>query len=162
MEQPYYQPSGGSDAPIVWYASLPEHVKRLYEYKGTFSAQPALMVILAEVVCEAFTIWALEEMFKKKNLEDLGKVLLDQNKKRYQDICDKRVRPIYTAFSGDQITESSFWAKLMQHNNRRNALSHPDHSASTLAAIPSPAEAEESFKAVEDYIQHVNQILNSI
>ena len=162
MDPRYYQASGGSEAPIAWYASLPDHVKRLYDYRGLFSAQPALMVVLAEVVCEAFTIWALEELFKKKNLEALWKTLYGQNKRRYQDICDPRVHSIYTALSGDQITQRvPLWEKLMQHNNRRNALVHPGPSAST-AAIPSQPEAEESIKAVEDYIQHVYQILNSI
>jgi len=45
----------GSPAPVLWYESLPEHVKRLYKLRETFSQQPLAMVILAEVVCEAFT-----------------------------------------------------------------------------------------------------------
>ena len=53
----------GTPAPIIWYMSLPDHVKRLYDYKSTVAQQPALMVIHAEVVCEAFTVWALEELF---------------------------------------------------------------------------------------------------
>jgi hypothetical protein len=61
----------GSPAPILWYAFLPDHVRRLYDYKSIFSHQPPLMVILAEVVCEAFTVWALEELFKNKKEADL-------------------------------------------------------------------------------------------
>src|SRR6266576_2318398 len=96
---PYYQTQPlGSPAPILWYASLPEHVKRLYDHKATFSQQPIAMVVLAEVVCEAFTIWVLEELFKKKHVEDLWAVLSDKNKnRRYQDICNKDAHKIYTA-----------------------------------------------------------------
>ena len=166
MKQPYYQMSDGMGmpAPIFWYASLPQHVKRLYDYKGTFSQQPALMVILAEVVCEAFTVWALEELFKKKKVEDLWGVLSAGKSKmrRLQDIYNDDVNKMYTALSGDPITQASFWQKLQEHNTRRNALVHPDVNAPTHATIPSPEEAAESFKAVEDYIQHVHGILKSI
>jgi hypothetical protein len=110
MEQshyPHYQTQPlGSPAPIIWYASLPDHVKRLYNHKAAFSQQPITMVVLAEVVCEAFTVWALGELFKKKNVEGLWKVLSDEKGKirRLQDICDGDVNEIYTALSGDPIT----------------------------------------------------------
>src|SRR2546425_6529995 len=116
---PYYQTQPlGSPAPILWYASLPDHVKRLYDHKATFSQQPALMVVLAEVVCEAFTVWALEELFEKKKVKDLWEVLSAGNKtRRFQDICNEDVNKIYTALSGDQITQAPFWERLMQHNS---------------------------------------------
>ncbi len=159
----YYQTSGGSPPSTLWYASLPDHVKRLYDHKATFSQQPELMVILAEVVCEAFTVWALEELFKKKNVEDLWRKLSDGKKiRRFQDICNKRVNEIYTALSGNRITDAAFWQKLQQHNERRNALVHPVHNGLATVARPSVQEAEESFKAVEDYIQHVHGVLGSI
>ena len=153
----------GTPAPLLWYASLPEHVRRLYEYKSIFSNQPPLMVILAEVVCEAFTVWALEELFKRKKEAGLWAALLDGKKKRrFQDICDDYTNGIYLALSGDQITQASFWELLKKHNNRRNALVHPDHSGSTAHPIPSSEDADESIKAVEAYIQHVHGILKSI
>ena len=34
----------GSLAPIIWYASFPDHVKRLYDHKAAFSQQPIAMV----------------------------------------------------------------------------------------------------------------------
>jgi hypothetical protein len=150
-------------APMLWYASLPDHVKRLYDFKSTFSQQPALMVVLAEVVCEAFTVWALEELFKKKRVEDLWEVLSAGGKiRRLQDICNEDANKIYTALSGDRITQAPFWEGLKKHNSRRNALVHPGHTAPTGTAIPSAQEADESFKAIEDYIQHVHEILKSI
>jgi hypothetical protein len=168
MEQshyPHYQTQPlGSPAPIIWYASLPDHVKRLYNHKAAFSQQPITMVVLAEVVCEAFTVWALGELFKKKNVEGLWKVLSDEKGKirRLQDICDGDVNEIYTALSGDPITQAPFWEKLKKHSKRRNALVHPDHTGPTEHPIPSPQDSDESFKAVEDYIQHVHGILESI
>src|SRR5260370_41721234 len=101
------------------------------------------MVIFAEVVCEAFTIWALEEVFKKKNVGDLWGVLSEQKNKmrRLQDICNSEVNKMYTALSGDPITQASFWPKLQEHNKRRNALVHPDVNAPTPATIPSQEEA---------------------
>ena len=164
-QDPRYQAQPlGTPAPILWYASLLEHVKRLYDHKATFSQQPIAMVVLAEVVCEAFTIWALGELFKKKKVEDLWKVLSDEKRKirRLQDICDDDVNEIYTALSGDPITQSPFWEKLKKHSKRRNVLVHPDHTAPTAHPIPSSQEAEESFKAVEEYIQHVHDVLRSI
>ena len=163
MEQPYYQTSGGSDAPTLWYASLPHHVRRLYDYRGIFAQEPALMVIFAEVVCEAFTGWALEELFKKKAMEQLWKTLSDGKKiRRFQDICHEDTHKMYTALSGDQITQSNFWEKLQRHNKRRNNLVHPVDTLATSMGVPSQGEAEESFQAVEAYIQHVSQILGSI
>jgi len=161
----YYQTQPlGSPAPIIWYASLPDHVKRLYDHKANFSQQPIAMVILAEVVCEAFTAWALGELFKKKNVEDLWKVLSDEKRKirRLQDICHDDVNEIYTALSGDPITQAPFWDQLKKHSNRRNVLVHPDHTGPTAHPIPSLQDSDESFKAVEDYIQHVHEILTSI
>ena len=72
---PPYQASHGSMAPMLWYESLPDHVRRLYDYKSTFSQQPPLMVVLAEVVCEASTVWALEELFKSKRETNLWEAL---------------------------------------------------------------------------------------
>lgn len=164
-QHPAYQASGGSMAPIMWYESLPEHVKRLYVHKSTFSQQPALMVILAEVVCEAFTIWTLEELFKKKKMEDLWKAMSYNKSKlrRLQDICNNEdVQKIYMAVSGDHITQTPFWEKLKAHSERRNNLVHPNHTEPTTHPIPSPEEANESFKAVEDYIQHVHSVLDNI
>ncbi len=163
MEQSYYQTSGGSDAPILWYASLPPHVRRLYDYRGTFTQEPALMVVFAEVVCEAFTGWALGELFNKKGVKQLWEELSAGKKiRRFEDICNKNTRRIYTALSGDQITQANFWEKLQKHNKRRNDLVHPANTMSSSASIPSREEADESFKAVEDYIQHVVQVLGSI
>lgn len=162
---PHYQTQpSGSPAPIIWYASLPDHVKRLYDHKAAFSQQPIAMVVLAEVVCEAFTVWALGELFKKKNVKDLWKVLSDEKRKirRLQDICDDDINEIYTALSGDPITQAPFWEKLKKHSKRRNALVHPNHIGPTAHLIPSPQDSDESFKAVEDYIQHVHGILGSI
>jgi len=143
-QDPRYQTQPlGSPAPILWYASLPEHVKRLYDHKATFSQQPIAMVVLAEVVCEAFTIWALGELFKKNKVEDLWKVLSAGNKiRRFQNICNKDVHEIYTALSRDEITTATFWVKLMEHSSRRNALVHPDHTSPTAAAIPPPSPGE--------------------
>ena len=121
------------------------------------------MVILAEVVCEPFTASALKELFKKKHVEDLWEVLSAGSKiRRYQDICNDDVNRMYTALSGDQITQVSFWEKLKRHNSRRNALAHPDHSPSATHSIPTPEEAKESFEAVEAYIQRGQGILSSI
>jgi hypothetical protein len=99
MAQSHYPPhqqSGGSMAPIIWYSSLPDHVKRLYDLKTTFSQQPIAMVVLAEVVCEAFTVWALGELFKKEKI------------RRLQDICAGDVNELYAALSGDPITKAPF------------------------------------------------------
>jgi hypothetical protein len=85
-----------------------------------------------------------------------------KKKRRFQDICDDYTNGIYSALSGDQITQASFWELLKKHNNRRNALVHPDHIGSTAHPIPSPEDADESIKAVEAYIQHVHGILKSI
>ena len=82
----YYQTQPlGSPAPIIWYASLPDHVKRLYDHKANFSQQPIAMVILAEVVCEAFTVWALENCLKRKTWKIYGKCC--RMKKEKYDAC---------------------------------------------------------------------------
>lgn len=163
MSHQYYHQSHGSIAPLLWYESLPQHVKRLYDFKSSFSQQPGLIVILAEVVCEAFTVWALEELFKSKQQGDLWEALAaGKKKRRFQDICDDRVNRIYTAVSGDQITQAPFWEQLRNHNIRRNALVHPDHSEPASHPIPSHEDAAASFIAVENYIQHVHNILNAI
>ena len=122
------------------------------------------MVVLAEVVCEAFTVWALQELFKKKTLGELWNVMSDEKRKlrRLQDICQADVHKIYTALSGDPITQAPFWDQLNKHGNRRNNLVHPDHTQPIAHAIPTLQDSIESFKAVEDYIQHVHRILNSM
>jgi hypothetical protein len=161
----YYQSqNSGTPAPLLWYASLPDHVKRLYDHKSTFSQQPLAMVVLAEVVCEAFTVWAMQELFKKKNLAELWNVISDEKPKlrRLQDICQADSNKIYTALSGDRITQAPFWDQLKRHGIRRNNLVHPDHTHPTAHAIPTLQDSVESFKAVEDYIQHVHGVLTSM
>lgn len=167
MQSDYlFYDTSASMGPINWYASLPDHVKRLYDHKSTLSQQPIAMVVLAEVVCEAFTIWALKELFKNKKLEDLWQALSDNENKnklrRLQDICNKDTHEIYKALSGDAITQAPFWNRLKKHSKRRNDLVHPDHAGPAAHPLPSVEDAEESFKAVEEYIQHVDRFLKSI
>src|SRR5437588_3717364 len=114
-QDPRYQTQPlGSPAPILWYESLPVHVKQLYDLRGKFSKEPVAMVIFAEAVCEAFTVWTLEELFKKKKVEDLWEALSASKIRRFQDICNDGVNEIYTALSGDRIKQAPFWEKLMQ------------------------------------------------
>jgi len=155
--------SGGSNAPILWYASLPYHVRRLYDCKSSISQDPTLMVVSAEVVCEAFTVWALGEMFKKKGLTQRWKKVSHGTQwRRFQDISNPNTNLLYTALTGDRIEQASFWSNLQEHIKRRNKLVHPDDPLATSTPPPSREEAEKSFKAVGDYIQHVTTILDSM
>jgi len=143
---PQYMTTGGSDAPCKWYASLPDHVRRLYEYRGDYSNQPLAIVVLAEVVCEAFTVWALKTLFKNRN-ENWEK-FTGAYGRQIPNIFNKKIQLTYKLLSGDEIEKTSFWPALAKHNKRRNNLVHE-------GIIPSQSEADESFKAVEDFMQHV-------
>ena len=141
-----YMTSGSSQGPINWYASLPARLKDLYKYKEEFPAQPPMLVVLADVVCDGFTGWTLENLFKKKseNWEEFKKEYGWQR----ENIFNKKIRITYKLLSGDEIEEATFWQDLVKHNKRRNDFVHK-------GIIPSQSEADESFKAVEDFIQHV-------
>jgi len=125
--------------------------------------EPTLMVIFAEVVCEAFTVWVLGEMFKKKGqAQRWEKESAGTKWRRFQDITNKNTHRVYTELSGDQITQAGFWETLQQHNTRRNNLVHPVDTLATSTPLPSQKEADDSFKAVDDYIQHVTKIFESM
>jgi hypothetical protein len=104
-----------------------------------------------------------ENCLKRKMWKIYGKLSGEKRKiRRLQDICRDDVNEIYTALSGDPITQARFWDQPMKHSKRRNALVHTDHTGPTAHPIPSLQDSDESFKAVEDCIQHVHEILASI
>ncbi len=89
-------------------------------------------------------------LFQIKAVEFLAEPLLDIFQVR--DIGNERLRKVYMALSGDRIQQMPFWEKLGKHHKRRNKIVHKGDRCTK-------EEAEESISVVDQYIQHMDQVI---
>ena len=110
------------------------------------SNQPEMTVVLAQAAAELCTEWAITTLFLARRDDDLVEPILDLF--QVKDICNSKVRAIYTALSKDQPQNAPFWSELKHHHARRNSIVHK-------GAKCGAADAESSVSAVGLYIAHV-------
>ena len=117
------------------------------------SDQPEMTVVLAQAAAELCTEWAITTLFSARRDDDLAEPILDLF--QVKDICNDRVRAIYTALSKDQPQKAPFWPELKHHHTRRNSIVH--RGTKCVAA-----DAESSVLVVGLYIAHVEGAISQV
>jgi hypothetical protein len=143
---PPYQPRT-TIAPLLVEA----HTRLLAEANAAMrNGQNEMAVVLAQVAAELCTEAAVSGLLRARSMNELTKPLLKLFVS--YNICQDRLRDVYNALSGDTIQgQTQFWEKLCTHTKRRNAIVHEGKGCTR-------PEAEESCKAVGDYIAHVTSV----
>ena len=110
-------------------------------------------VVTAQMACEVYTEQIFAEMFKKKKLvfleEAVGSLLPNYN------LGNDKVRKFYTALSGDAIQDAPFWLKFKEGVTLRNGAVH-------RGSRITKQQAEDSYQAFEDLINHVKAVLQAL
>jgi hypothetical protein len=107
-----------------------------------------IAIIVMHMACEIATERSLSESFARKGiqyLEDPMAGFLNG-----YNIANDKVRNFYTSLTGDEIQNMPFWKKFIKSARRRNNIVHKGLSCSL-------EEAEESFKAVNDFLAHLTK-----
>lgn len=117
------------------------------------SSQREMAVVISQAASEMCTEWALTVLLQIRGDQDLVEPMLGLFLVR--DICNERLRRIYTALSGDNLQKVTFWTGLKRHHDRRNGIVHK-------VARCTDDEARESLDVVRQYIRHVENVLDDL
>jgi hypothetical protein len=150
----YYQQPRQMSAALLAELTKPFHRKLLDEAKNSLKASlNEMAVVLSQAASEMCTEWAITGLFAMRDSHDLASAILGLF--MVPDICNDRVRRVYSALSGDNPNQKPFWSQLKSHHDRRNGLVHRGQKSS-------PTEAEESVAVVEQYVLHVETVLTDL
>jgi len=137
---------GVNESPdLLIYDALLQHAQKCLEEN-----QPECAVVFAQAACEIHTEQIMRELLVRKSAELLADPVFDLLPSF--NICNARLRRIYTSLSNDDIGNATFWNSLNMHYKRRNAIVHKGQRCPLN-------EARESLKAVKEYIDHVNELI---
>ena len=141
----------GTNALLLAELTKPFHQKLVEEANTSLkSSHFEMAVVLSQAAAEMCTEWALTSLFAMRNDSDLTEPILGLF--QVKDICNDRVRSIYSVLSSDSPDKKRFWEKFRRHHTRRNNLVHRGKK-------PSPSEATESVAVVNQYLDHVERVI---
>jgi hypothetical protein len=107
-----------------------------------------ISVIVAHMACEVATEWALSKSFAARGIQNLeGAMVVFLNG---YNLANERLRNLYTALTGDNVQDETFWQKFKESAARRNKIMH-------AGLIVGKAEAEVSFKAANDLVAYLER-----
>jgi hypothetical protein len=134
--------SATAQADVATYPERLLTVARSLIDQGEFS----IAVVVAHMACEIATERSLSQSFVEKRIQYLEDTVMDLL--NGSNLANNRIRKLYTALTGDDVQNATFWPKLKESAERRNKIIHK-------GAIVEKAEAEESYKAASDLVAHL-------
>jgi hypothetical protein len=105
-----------------------------------------MAVVAAQTACEVFTELVVTTTFKNQNIGHLAEPV-EALMPNY-NLGNDRVRKLYEALCNDPISQQPFWSRYKTHVKRRHGIVHEGKQTDR-------AGAEESIKAVEEVIYHI-------
>lgn len=107
-----------------------------------------IAAIMMHVACEIAIERTLSDSFARKGIrsleESVAGVLNGYN------LADDKIRNLYTSLTGDEIQEQPFWDDFIRSAKRRDHIIRK-------GLIVSRTDAEESFKATNDFLAHMGR-----
>jgi hypothetical protein len=104
-----------------------------------------MAVVLAQTASEQCTEWSMATCFDIRGSKDLTGPVLELL--RPLDVCNDRIRRLYSVLTGDSPKNKPFWKQLKAHAKRRHDVVHRGIKVSA-------EQAEESVTVVEQYVLH--------
>ena len=105
-----------------------------------------IATILAHVACEVAIERSLSDSFARKGIQSLEESVADVL--NGYNLANEKVRNLYASLTGDEIQEQPFWGDFIRSAKRRGNIIRK-------GLIVSRADAEESFKAANDFLAHI-------
>ncbi len=111
--------------------------------------QFGIAVVVALMACEVATERSITEAIAAKGLQHLEPAI--RRSLNGYSLNNDRVRKWYTTLTGDDIAKSApFWSDFKSSAKRRNDIIH-------RGILPGKAEAEQSYKAAYDLVEHLKK-----
>lgn len=150
----YYQQPQGMSAALLAELTKPFHRKLLDDARNTLASGPNEMVlVLSHAAAEQCTEWAITSLCAVRKVKELAEPIRELFAS--WDICNDKVRGVYSALSGDNPQQKPFWDRLKQLKIRRNRVVHGGEKCSA-------GDAADSVTVVEAYLLHVETVLATI
>jgi hypothetical protein len=106
-----------------------------------------IATILAHVACEVASERSLCDSFAGKGIRSLEESVADVL--NGYNLANDKVRNLYTSLTGDEIQAQPFWGDFIRSAKRRDNVIR-------RGLIVSRSDAEESFKAANDFLAHMS------
>ena len=107
-----------------------------------------IATILAHVACEVAIERSLSDSFAGKGIQSLEESVADVL--NGYNLANDKVRNLYTSLTGDEIQAQPFWGDFIRSAKRRDNVIR-------RGLIVSRSDAEESFKAANDFLAHMSR-----
>jgi hypothetical protein len=105
-----------------------------------------IATILAHVACEVEIERSLSDSFALKGIQSLEESVADVL--NGYNLANDKVRNLYASLTGDEIQAQPFWGNFIRSGKRRDNIIRK-------GLIVSRSDAEESFKAANDFLAHM-------
>lgn len=105
-----------------------------------------IAIIVMHMACEVATERFLSEAFAMKGVQYLEEPLAGFL--GGYNLASDKIRGFYTSLTGDEIQDKPFWKKYILSARRRNLIVNK-------GLICNREEAEESFRAVKEFLAHL-------
>jgi hypothetical protein len=107
-----------------------------------------MAVVTAHIACEIATERSFSRAFQHHHIDFLEEPLTAFF--NGYNLANKRLRALYTALTGNQPEQQSFWPAFVASSERRNRVVH--------RGVPvTPPEAHESIGAARAFVQYVQK-----
>jgi hypothetical protein len=136
--------SASADLTVTTYPqALLEEARSLLD-RGKFG----IAVVVAHIACEVAVERSFTDAFAARNLQDL-----EESVTKFfsgYSLANDRLRPLYTALTGDEVHKQAFWSGFVESARQRNKIVHQGRAATRL-------EAEKSVSATEALVAHLGK-----
>lgn len=105
-----------------------------------------IATIVAHVACEVAIERSLSDSFARKGIQSLEESVAGFL--NGYNLANDKVRNLYTSLTGDEIQVQPFWGDFLRSAKRRDHIIRK-------GLIVSRKDAEESFKAANDFLSHI-------
>ena len=105
-----------------------------------------LATILSHLACEVAIERSLSDVFTRKGIQSLEESVADVL--NGYNLANEKVRNLYASLTGDEIHAQPFWGNFIRSAKRRDNIIRK-------GSIVSRADAEESFKAANDFLAYM-------
>jgi hypothetical protein len=103
---------------------------------------------VAHLACEVAIEQSLSHSFSRKGIQSLEELLVDVL--NGYNLANDKVWNLYTSLTGDEIQEQPFWGNFIRSAKRRDNIIRK-------GLIVGRSDAEESFKAANDFLAHLTE-----
>jgi hypothetical protein len=131
-----------------YHKALLETAKRLLSQN-----EPAVALVTALMACEIYTEQIIVAAFQKRGFADLQDpvmALFSTN-----SLTNDRLRDLYVALTGDDITKASFWARFKASSKLRNGAVHHGDRVSV-------DEARAACDVAREFVAHMDAVAKSL